>query len=33
MLWRIFIHNLGWKLGAIALAILLWIVVIGMRAA
>jgi hypothetical protein len=31
MLWRVLTHNLVWKISAVALAVLLWIFVIGLR--
>jgi len=31
MIWRVVSHNFFWKLGALALAVLLWILVVGTR--
>jgi hypothetical protein len=31
ILWRILTHNFYWKLAAVVLAVLLWILVVGTR--
>jgi len=31
MIWRTLSHNFLWKLGALALALLLWVLVVGIR--